>query len=83
MAGKHTITLLDMFRTVPVRSALFTLLPTILALGQLGNSIFNDVSMIVSVVFALVIVGYAGVLTQHSFAQFRRRKIEGELVGLR
>ena len=36
------ITLADMFRTAPVRNALVTAVPLLLALGQLANSLVND-----------------------------------------
>lgn len=80
MASTEDVSLVDMFRTAPGQSALLTVVPLLLGLVQIGNSLFNDLSLTVSVPFALVMAGFAGVLTQHSLAQFRRRYLERELL---
>lgn len=76
MAAIERLTLLDMFRAAPLRSALFTMVPLVLALMQIANSLFNDLSFVVSIPFALVILGFACLLTQYSLARFRRQQRE-------
>lgn len=80
MAAIERLTLTDMFRTAPLRSALVTMVPLALALIQLANSVFNDLSFVVSIPFALVIVGFACLLTQYSLARFRRQQREQMLL---
>ena len=74
-----SLTFRDMYRANPVEGALFTIVPALLAVVQLTNSFVTDLSFYVSVPFALVVVGFAWVLNQHSFAQFRRRRLEGRV----
>ena len=76
MAAIEGFTLVDMFRAAPLRSALFTMVPVGLALMQLANSVFNDLSFMISIPFALVIVAFACLLTQYSFARFQRQQRE-------
>lgn len=82
MTNTERLTLLDMFRTVPVESTLFALVPVVLALAQIANSVINGLAFTISVPFALGMVGFAAVLTSYRFAQFRRQQIERELLGL-
>ncbi len=77
MTGIDGLTHVDMFRAEPVESAMFTVVPLVLAFAQLANSAVNDLSVLVSVPFALVMVGYALFLNQFSFARFRRQRLEG------
>lgn len=77
MATIGRYTLFDMFRTAPFQSALVTVLPLALALLQLGNSLFNGLSPLVSIPFAIAILAFAYLVTQFSFARFQRRQIEG------
>lgn len=76
MATVEPVTFGDMFRAAPVRSALLTLLPLSIAVFQLVNSVYNDLSFAISIPFALVIVSFAYVLTQYSLARFRRQQRE-------
>lgn len=76
MATNKGVTLYDLFRAEPIEMTLMIVVPLVLALMQLVNSTFNDLSFGVSVPFAIVIVGYTWVLTQYSFARFQRRQIE-------
>ena len=71
------ITLADMFRTAPVRNALVTAVPLLLAVGQLANSLVNDLPLVASIPFAAVLVGVTWHLTQYRLLRFRRRQLEG------
>ncbi|WP_129113180.1 hypothetical protein [Halegenticoccus tardaugens] len=79
MATKDDVAFSDIFRSTPVQSAMISFVPALLALAQLANSYFNDLSFFVSVPFAAVMILFAILLTQHHFAQFRRRHFEREL----
>ncbi|MFD1642062.1 hypothetical protein [Halohasta litorea] len=79
MTTQDDVTLAAMIRSVPIHCLLLTLVPAVLAAVQLANSYINDVSLFVSVPFALVMVLFAVVLTQHQFARFRRQQVERTL----
>lgn len=76
MATKDNLAFSDMFRSTPIQSVIVSLVPVLLAFGQLANSYFNGLSFSISVPFAIVMVLFAGLLTQHHFAQFRRVHLE-------
>lgn len=82
MARTEDASLIDMFRMAPGQSTLVTIVPLALGFVQLANSYFNELSLVVSVSFALAMVGCSSVLTQHSLAQYRRRSLERELLTL-
>ncbi len=79
MTTQDEVAFSDMFRSTPVQSAMISLLPTLLALAQLANSYFNDLSFFVSIPFAVVMVLFGILLTQHHYAHFRRRHFEHNL----
>lgn len=76
MAAQDDYAFSDAFRSTPVEFATVSCLPVLLALAQLANSYVNDLSFLVSVPFAVVMVLFAVLLTQHQLAQFRRRRFE-------
>ncbi|WP_254862240.1 hypothetical protein [Halovivax gelatinilyticus] len=76
MTSVDGLTHADMIRAEPVESAMYTIVPLGLALAQLGNSVINDLSFLLSVPFALVLVGYAVFLNQFNFARYRRERLE-------
>ncbi|ADD04645.1 uncharacterized protein Nmag_1061 [Natrialba magadii ATCC 43099] len=76
MAGTHTTSLLELFRATPVTSSLLSLAPLALAVGQLGNSYINGVSPIVSIVFAIGMIGFSVVAMGHHAAEYRLRQLE-------
>lgn len=79
MATKDDVTVSDMFRSAPVRSAMVSVLPLLLVLGQFANSYFNGLSIFASTAFALTVTLFAVLLTQHQLAEFRLRHVEREL----
>lgn len=79
MATKDDITVPDMFRSIPIQAALIFFVPVLLAVAQLANSYFNDLSFFVSVPFAIVMIVFTALLTQHQLAQFRRGHLERNL----
>lgn len=76
MTGTTRWTVLDLFRLAPAETFIFTVVPLVLALGQLTNSALTGVPFYVSIPFALVMVGYAGIHTFYRLARVRREEIE-------
>lgn len=68
-----------MIRRTPVETALLGLLPVTIAIGQLGNSVVTGLPFTISIPFAVVMIGFAGVLNQYRFARFRRRELESSI----
>ena len=79
MVTQDAVRLSDMVRSIPGHCLLCGGLPVALAAAQLANSYVNGLSLFVSVPFAVVLVLFAVVLTQHQFAQFRRQQFERTL----
>ncbi|MFC6767591.1 hypothetical protein [Natrinema soli] len=78
MSGRHSLSFVELFRATPAKSALLTLAPLALALGQLWNSYVNGVSPAVSITFAVVMVGFSVVAMGHHAAEHRIRRLEAE-----
>jgi hypothetical protein len=79
MAARHPSRLLELFRVAPVETALLAGGPIVLAAAQLANSYVNDVQPTVSIAFALVLIVFAAVATDHRAAEHRRRCLERDL----
>lgn len=79
MSTRDVPTVLDLFRTYPVRGGLFVAIPVVVAVVQLLNSYVNDLSFLVSVPFAAVMVAFSGLLLSYQLAQFRLARLEREL----
>ncbi|WP_226007527.1 hypothetical protein [Natrinema salinisoli] len=78
MSGRHSLSLVELFRATPIKSALLTLAPLALALGQVFNSYVNGVSPAVSVTFAVVMIGFSVVAMGHHAAEHRVARLETE-----
>ncbi|EMA36799.1 hypothetical protein [Halobiforma nitratireducens] len=76
MSVRQPLSIAELFRATPATSALLTLGPLALALGQLLNSYVNDVSVFVSLSFAAVMLAFAAVATGHHAAEYRLRELE-------
>ncbi|ELY93917.1 hypothetical protein C483_04539 [Natrialba hulunbeirensis JCM 10989] len=76
MAGTHKSSLLELFRATPVTSSLLSVAPLALAVGQLGNSYVHGVSPIVSIAFAIGMLGFSVVAMGHHAAEYRLRQLE-------
>jgi hypothetical protein len=76
MSGRQQLSLVELFRAAPAKSALLTLTPLALALGQLCNSYVNGLSPVVSVAFAVAMIAFAVVATSHHAAEHRIRRLE-------
>ncbi len=74
--GTEEVTLAEMFRSLPVRSSLFSVGPFVLAIAQLANSAFNGLSVTYSGAFAVVMLGFAVLITRYHLVEFRLRKLQ-------
>lgn len=79
MSTRTTSPLLELFYETPAQTALLTLGPAVLALGQLANGLFNDVSLLVTLCFAGAMIAFSVVATGHHAAQRRLRRLEADL----
>jgi hypothetical protein len=79
MAVRRRPTLIDLFRAEPTKSALLAGGPLVLAAGQLANGYVNDVSPAITGAFALAMIAFATVATDHQAAEHRRRRLERDL----
>lgn len=70
-----------MLRADPVRSGLFVATPIVVAAVQLLNSVFHDLSFLVSVPLAAVMLAFSGLLVSYQFAQYRVARLETETFG--
>lgn len=78
MPTRDRPTVFDMLRADPVRGGLFVAVPALVAGVQLLNSAVNDLSFLVSVPFAAVMVAFSALLLTYQLAQFRLEKLENE-----
>ena len=70
---------LDMARAFPVRTVLLTVAPVVLALTQLCNAVLFGGPVVISTLFAVLLVGVVTQLTRWQLATFHRRRLLGEL----
>lgn len=73
---KDDVTLVAACRRSPVRTALFTVLPILLAGAQVLNGLFTDLALWIALAFAAVMVSYAAVYTQYNLARDRLEVLE-------
>lgn len=79
MASRRRPSLRELFRTEPATSALLSVGPLVLAAGQLANGYLNDLPPTISLSFALVMIAFAVVATDHLAARHHRRRLEADL----
>ncbi|WP_306052429.1 hypothetical protein [Natronococcus wangiae] len=79
MAVRRPGVFVELFRAAPAKSTLLAVGPLALAAGQLANGYVNDVSPVVSISFAVTMVAFATVATDHHAAEHRRRRLEADL----
>jgi hypothetical protein len=59
-------TLLDTARSLPVETALYSVLPVVLAMAQLGIGVATELHVCYAAVFATVMVTYATLATRYN-----------------
>ncbi|MHB9288066.1 hypothetical protein ACKVMT_13615 [Halobacteriales archaeon Cl-PHB] len=68
----------EMARAFPVRTALLTVAPVVLAFAQLCNALVFGGPVLVSGLFAALLVAVVAQLTRWQLATFHRRRLLGE-----
>jgi len=68
-----------MARAFPVRTGLLTVAPVVLALAQLSNAVLHDGPVVVSAIFAVVLVATVVGLTRWQLATYHRRRLIREM----
>lgn len=76
MGKLDQLTIVDMFRSMPIETSLFTVIPLFLVVAQLANSIINGLSLAISIPFAVGMLAFTIVLLQYRCAHFRREQAE-------
>lgn len=79
MSTRNTPSLLELFLETPTQTALLTLGPLVLAVGQLVNGYTNDISPLVTLGFAGAMVVFSVVATGHHAAERRLQRLETDL----
>lgn len=79
MPDRRFLSLVELFRTAPVKSFLLAVGPLVLAVGQLANAAFTDFSPVLAVGFATVMIAFAVAATRHHAAETRLERLEGTL----
>lgn len=74
------VTFASAFRESPVRMAVFTLGPVVLAVAQLLNSVFAELALWASICFAATMVSYAVLYSRYHLAELRLRTLESDAV---
>ncbi|ELZ02462.1 hypothetical protein [Natrialba asiatica] len=70
---------IELFRVRPISSSLLSVVPAVLAVGQLWNSYVNDVSPLIAIGFTLAMLGFAVVAMGHHVAAYRLWKLESSV----
>ncbi|AGN02413.1 hypothetical protein L593_12370 [Salinarchaeum sp. Harcht-Bsk1] len=76
MRSKEDVTLAASLRHAPVRTGLVAVVPVVLGIVQLLNGLFTNLSVLVGVAFAAMMIASAVVFTRHHLAQLRLEVLE-------
>lgn len=76
MSTSTDIDLMELFRTSPTRSFLYTLGPLLIAAAQLANSYFNDLSLLYPAAFGAVMVAFSVLITRYHMLELRTIRLE-------
>ena len=79
MAVSDDITLRELFREVPIRTTLASVVPLSVGIAQLLDGVVHGVPVVRVVGFTAGMVIAAVLATQYNLVTFRREKIEREL----
>lgn len=81
MAVSNEVTLREMFREVPIRTTLASVVPLMVGVAQLLNGVIHGVPIVRILGFTAGMMVAAVLATQYNLVTFRREKIERDLVG--
>ena len=78
MSAPLEITVIEMVREWPIRSAINLVGPQIFALAQFANSYYHDISLVYPAVFAVVLVCMSVLIFQRQWAEFHSAQLRSE-----
>ncbi len=76
MTDKATVSFRELCRELPVQTGLFSFGPVALGVAQLWNGYSHETELAFHALFALVMVGFAVLVTRYHLAAFRLKKLE-------
>ncbi|WP_458207675.1 hypothetical protein [Haladaptatus sp. NG-SE-30] len=76
MTEEATVTLRELFRELPVQTTLFSVGPVMLGFAQLWNGYTHETALSFHALFAVVMIGFAVLVTRTHLASFRLQKLE-------
>ncbi|WP_458189913.1 hypothetical protein [Haladaptatus sp. NG-WS-4] len=76
MTDEATVTFRELYRELPAQTTLFSFGPVALGLAQLWNAYAHETALSFHALFALVMVGFAVLVTRTHLASFRLEKLE-------
>ncbi|WP_128478809.1 hypothetical protein [Halorussus pelagicus] len=81
MAATDNATFWEMYRDLPVRTTIATVVPVFLALAQLLNGYVHGIPIVRIAGFTAGMVVAAVLVTQYNLVQYHRRNLQRELYG--
>ncbi|WP_135825183.1 hypothetical protein [Halorussus ruber] len=79
MAVTDEVSFWEMYRELPVRTTLASVVPVLLGFAQLWNGYVHGVSITRTGVFAVVMTFAAVLVTRYHLVEFYRRRLQREL----
>ena len=79
MAATDDVTFWDMYRELPIRTTVATVVPLFLGIAQLLNGYVHDVPIVRILGFTAGMVIAAVLLTQYHLVQYRRQELQRDL----
>lgn len=76
MSTSMNVTLAELFHTMPVRSALHTIGPLVIAVAQLVNSYVHELSLLYPALFGLVMIAFSVMITRYNMVELRTTTLE-------
>ncbi|EFW92958.1 hypothetical protein ZOD2009_06364 [Haladaptatus paucihalophilus DX253] len=76
MTNEVSVTFRELFEELPVQTGLFSFGPVLLGIAQLWNGYSHQTALSFHALFAVVMVGFAVLVTRYHLASFRLEKLE-------
>ena len=76
MTEKASVTFRDLCRELPVQTGMFSFGPILLGLAQLWNGYSHQTALSFNALFAVVMVGFAVLITRYHLASLQLDKLE-------
>ncbi|WP_435157148.1 hypothetical protein [Haladaptatus sp. DFWS20] len=76
MTDEATVSFHELCRELPVQTGLFSFGPVAIGMAQLWNGYAHETAVSFHALFALVMVGFAVLVTRYHLASFQLEKLE-------